>query len=137
MPMVAAVKRRDHLPIHDPTQEARVLERVGSAATSAGLEPDGVGALFRVQMEMARAVEQAAAAETAPADQTLADLRTAIAAVTDQIITELARCQPWLRDAAFRAQLDRSVRDEISGAGAPSAMVHELVEALYRVRRKP
>ena len=28
MPYVAAVKRREHLPIHDPAQEARVLEHV-------------------------------------------------------------------------------------------------------------
>jgi cyclohexadienyl dehydratase len=134
MPMVAAVKRRDHLPIADPAQEARVLERTRSAAAAAGLQPDAVVALFRIQMDAAKAIEHASSNTTAPADLTLADVRAAVAAASDQLIGELARCQPWLAEPRLRAQLGTTMR---AGLGLPGAQtfVTRLLDALHDVRR--
>jgi len=134
MPLVAAVKRRDRLPIEDPAQEARVLEHTRSAAAAAGLQPDAVLALFRIQMDAAKAIEQASSDATAPADLTLADVRAAVAAVSGQLIRELARCQPWLADPRLHDQLSTTMR---AGLSLPAAQpfVTPLLDALYDVRR--
>ena len=134
MPLVAAVKRRDHLPIEDPAQEGRVLDRARSAAAAAGLQPDAVVALFRIQMDAAKAVEHAASAATAPADLTLAEVRAAVAAVSDQLIRELARCQPWLAEPRLHEQLSTTMRAGLSLRGA-QAFATPLLGALHDIRR--
>lgn len=134
MPMVAAVKRRDHLPIEDPAQEARVLERARSAAAAAGLQPDAVVALFRIQMDAAKAIEHASSGATVPADLTLADVRAAVATVSDELIRELARCQPWLADPRLNDQLRTTLR---AGLSVPAAQtfVTPLLDALHDIRK--
>jgi len=135
MPLVAAVKRREQLPIEDAAQEARVLERVRTAATAAGLQPDAVVALFRIQMDAAKAVEHAAAPTAVPPDVTLADVRAAVAAASDQVIAELARCQPWLAQARLHQQLSATLRAGLTMPGTES-FVAPLLDALQRVRRE-
>jgi len=71
MPFVAAVKRRERLPIEDSAQEARVLERVRTAAAAHRLGPDDVAEVFRVQIEAAKAVERSAPAPSVPAHLSL------------------------------------------------------------------
>jgi cyclohexadienyl dehydratase len=132
MPVVAAVKRRAGLPIEDPAQEARVLEHVRAAATDAGLNADDVAALFRVQIEAAKSVELRALEVTVPAQLTLADLRPAVAAVSDQVIAELARCRPLLSDARLGAQLDGAVRRELAALGVSTRLQEGLAVALRR-----
>ncbi len=134
MPLVAAVKRRANLPIEDPAQEARVLEHVRAAATAAGLQPDTVAELFRVQMDAAKAVESASPAASVGADVTLADVRAAVAAVSDQVIIELTRCQPWLADPRSRTQLTRAMENGFTTPAA-APFVGPLVTALGSVRR--
>lgn len=136
MPLVAAVKRREHLPIEDPAQEARVVDRVRTAATAAGLQSDAVVDLFRIQMEAAKAVEHAAAAATVPPDLTLGDVRAAVAAASDEVIAELARCQAWLVEPRLREQLGATLRTGLSTPGA-EPFVGPLLDALQRVRRVP
>jgi cyclohexadienyl dehydratase len=135
MPLVAAVKRRDGLPIEDPAQEARVIEHIRAAAMAASLNADDVAALFRVQMEAARSVEHRASEMTVPANLTLADLRPAIAAASDQVIAELARCRPWLSDPRFGAHLDGAVRQGLRAQGVMPRLQEELIEGLHRLRR--
>jgi cyclohexadienyl dehydratase len=135
MPFVAAVKRREHLPIHDPAQEARVLTHVREEATAERLNADDVAALFRVQMDAAKTVEEHAAAVTS--DASLADVRSAIATVTDEIIAELARCAPWLREPPLRDQLDRMLRQELTVAGLTAQTVDALARATCGVRMAP
>jgi cyclohexadienyl dehydratase len=118
MPLVAAVKRRDGLPIEDAAQEARVREHVRSEATAVGLRPSEVVELFRIQIEAAKAVERVAPAETVPSDMMLADLRAAITAVSDQVIAELVRCEPWLSDSRRREQLGATLRTGVTTSGS-------------------
>jgi cyclohexadienyl dehydratase len=133
MPFVAAVKRREHLPIEDPAQEARVIEHVRSAATAVGLRPEPVVDLFRVLMEAAKAVEHASPIATGPTNLTLAGVRAAVAAISDQLIAELARCHQWLFEPRWRDHLRLALRD---GLTVPSARPFEepLVNALRHVR---
>jgi cyclohexadienyl dehydratase len=136
MPFVAAVKRREHLPIDDPAQEARVLEHARTAATGAGLNADDVAALFRVQIEAAKAQERrSAAAVTVAADLSLARLRLAVGRASDQIVAELARCQPWLGEASGHKQLEAALHKGLTGVG-PNVM-KRIGAALERVRRAP
>ena len=134
MPLVAAVKRREQLPIVDPAQEARVIERVRTAATAAGLHPDAVVDLFRTQMDAAKAVEHTAAAAAVPPDVTLADVRAAVAAASDQVIAELARCQAWLGDPRLREQLSTAMRRGLSTSGVEPS-VPGLLDTLSHIRR--
>jgi cyclohexadienyl dehydratase len=134
MPLVAAVKRREHLPIEDRAQEGRVLERVRSVAAAAELHPDDVAELFRIQMEAAKAIEHTAPAATAPPDATLADLRAAVAAASDRVIGELAHCQPWLAEPRWRDQLGTSLPAGLTAPGA-ERFATPLLDAIQHVRR--
>lgn len=134
MPLVAAVKRREHLPIEDPAQEARVVERVRKTATAAGLQPDAVVELFRIQMDAAKAVEHAAPAATVPPDLVLGDVRDAVAAASDQVIAELARCQLWLAEPRLHEQVRATMRTGLTTPGA-EPFVARLLDALQHVRR--
>jgi len=136
MPSVAAVKRRENLPVEDPAQETRVLERGRAAASAAGLEPDPVADLFRVQMNAAKAVEHESSAASVEADVTLTEVRAAVATVSEQVVGELARCQPWLADARFRTQLATTMRNGLTTPGT-QPFVAPLLEALEHVQMGP
>jgi len=139
MPLVGAAKHRAHVPIEDPAQEQRVIERAESAAVTAGLNRDDVAGLFRVQIEIAKAVEREGApkesADAAGAEESLADLRAAIARTSEAELSELARAQPWIGDARRRAELDATIRQSLSCPGVSAAMKTQLLEAIHRVRR--
>lgn len=135
MPFVAAVKQREHVPIHDAAQEARVLAHVHEAAVAEHVNADDVVQLFRVQMDAAKVIEGHAAPVTT--DAALADVRAAVAAVSDEIVTELARCAPWLREPPLRDQLDRMLRKALAEAGLPKQTINALSRAACRVRMAP
>jgi chorismate mutase-like protein len=133
MPLVAAVKRREHLPVDDLAQEARVLERMRAAATTAGLNADDVTELFRVQIAAAKAVERSTRMVPIPADLSLERLRAAVSRASDQIIAELARCQQWLAEAVGRQQLEAALHKGLIGVG-PNLMTR-MSESLKHARR--
>lgn len=58
MPYVAAYKRERDLPIEDPEREARVLASALEGARAAGADPTRVEAFFRLQIELAKAVQE-------------------------------------------------------------------------------
>ena len=58
MPYVAAWKVEHGEPIEDPPREAAVIAAAQEAARSHGLDPDSVAALFRAQIELAKAVQR-------------------------------------------------------------------------------
>jgi cyclohexadienyl dehydratase len=98
MPMVAAVKLRDGLPINDPRQEARVLDQVRAKARGLGLAEQAAVELFRVLMEDAKRIQ---ARNPMPPSTVngldLARLRSAVAGASDAVLPEIGRCQPLLR----------------------------------------
>lgn len=93
MPHVAAWKRERGEPIEDPPREAAVLEAARRAAESRGLEPDGVKALFRAQIEIAKSV-QARAPSMSSALDLQRDLRPLLTRLGDDIVEVLASMKP-------------------------------------------
>ncbi|MBI3782033.1 MAG: transporter substrate-binding domain-containing protein [Deltaproteobacteria bacterium] len=132
MPKVAAVKRRDGLPIRDPKQEEAVLEKVKVSATTAGLDAAAVVELFRVQIEAAVAVEHAAQ-ETAAAELNLADLRASIAGLSQQEIAELGRCSKFWKTANGRKQLRTSLEQGVNASGVSRELVARMAKAVQEV----
>jgi chorismate mutase len=58
MPLVAALKAEQHLPIEDLAREREVLDGVRAGALRRGLPEAAVHELFAVQMELSKAVER-------------------------------------------------------------------------------
>jgi hypothetical protein len=99
MPMVAAVKRREGLPINDPRQEARVLDQIRAKARAEGLAEQAAVELFQVLMEDAKRIQARSSTPAAVADDvSLARLRSAVAGASDAVLPEIRRCQPLLRN---------------------------------------
>ncbi len=123
MPRVAAVKRRARLPISDPAQERQVLARVRADAGRAGLDEAAAGRLFQVLMAQARQI-QARSPTAAAADVSLADLRRAVAAASDSLLPEIARCRSVLagQEEAVRGSLDDRLSDRLD-EGAIEALL--------------
>ena len=88
MPAVGAAKRAANLPIDDPAQEQRVLERVSIGAPY----PGRIEAIYRVLIEMAKMVQRETVDE--PPTASLSDLRAAIQRIDEQLVRELARTPP-------------------------------------------
>lgn len=137
MPFVAAVKRREGLPIDDPTQEARVLDQVRTAAATARLNPDDIAELFRAQMEVAKAVQQAVPAVAVPPDLSLPQLRAAVLAASDRILAEVSRFQPWAHHRDRRDHLDTALRHGFTVPGVTAPLRAQLRQALLRVQPVP
>jgi plasmid stabilization system protein ParE len=88
-------------------------------------------------MEAAKAVEHTADASTSAAtggdEPSLETVRAAVAAVSDQLIHELARSATSLHDPAARDRLDEALR---TGLQSPAAVpyVTRMVEAIQRLK---
>jgi cyclohexadienyl dehydratase len=122
MPLVAAAKAREHLPIEDRAQEERVIEgalaSVERAARKRGTKvPERrlVEAFFRVQIEAAKE-RQARAAHDSLAWSLERDLRPAIARIGDRMAFLLVRVP---RGTAPNVVLE-DARDVVHGASEAS-----------------
>lgn len=96
MPAVGAWKRARGEPIEDPAREARVLEHAGADASAAGLDAASVQALFRRQIELARAVQ--ARTTDAAGLELETELRPAISRLGERLVSALAEVAPIGRD---------------------------------------
>jgi chorismate mutase-like protein len=91
MPGVAAFKRVQGVALEDGAREARVLERASRRARALQLDPAAVRALFALQIELARALQQRAPA--APPLE-LEAARAQIGELGDRILDALVECGP-------------------------------------------
>lgn len=142
MPFVAAAKKAQDLPLHDPVQEQAVLSRVREQARSARLAPEAVAELFRVQIGLARGVQENAVAaghsqSPTPEGATLDAIRAAIASASSQLIAELARCRSLLSKPAALRQLANDLRTGITAPGLPPTAAGSLAAALRKVLDVP
>lgn len=103
MPAVARWKRERGQPIEDPERETRVLAGARAAALEQGLDPDSVAHLFRVQIELARALQ--ARAGEAPRLDLVGELRPALQRLGARIVRALARVAPLAADDLAPARL--------------------------------
>ena len=134
MPYVGAVKRRDRLPIEDPEQEKRVHARVAAAAASAGLGASDVTSLFEAMISAAKTVEHAGGDPTIADALKLADLRVIIGSVGDQIIAELQRLAPRLKDKRVRRQLGDALSTDLGAIGVHKDSIESIAAAAVKVR---
>ena len=132
MPYVGAVKRRDGLAIADPEQEKRVLSRV--AAASSGLEASAVTALFEALIEAAKAVEHSHGDIAIPPALDLVSLRAIIAARSDDILTELKRLAPRLKEERVRQQLRDAIGRDLGAMSLHQDSIDRIAAAALRVR---
>src|SRR6266702_882277 len=119
MPAVAAAKRQSGRLVEDPGQEARVLAAVRARAAERGLDPAGVEALFRAQIEAARALEHEFLVHPEPVDalDLEREARPALARVSELIVD---RAADLVGDPAALAALDPArVAEALDGSLTP------------------
>ena len=105
MPAVAAWKGARGLALEDSAREVEVLERAALRARDAGLDPAGVRELFRVQIELAKAV-QARAPRAEPTLDLGREIRPLLGRLGDAIVAALSDAQAASSDReAVRAAL--------------------------------
>jgi cyclohexadienyl dehydratase len=127
MPLVAAAKRAANLPTLDAAQEARVLARVSKLGGDAGLEPGRVAALYTALMTAAKAMQ--VAAPLAPPTATLDELRAALGAIDEHLISGL-RFARKTSAVTWRAALAQGVTAD----GLTPELVADIAAALGELR---
>lgn len=111
MPAVAAAKWATGQPVTDPVREEAVIRSAADRAVALGLERDGVVALLRVQIRMARDSQERLLAHWRrdgydgpdPAPDLTRDLRPLIDALTTRLLRALYLAAPFTGDAMMRA----------------------------------
>jgi len=127
MPSVGAWKRAHGRPIADPGQETRVLDNVAKSATAKGLDPIAVRALFALEIELAKRIQErvSGALENLDLDT---QLRPALAELSDRQLESLA-----LVGRLDSQNLDSSTLEPLREWLEP-AEVTALVATLSRIR---
>jgi chorismate mutase len=110
MPLVAAVKRREGLPVSDPAQEAAVLGRAEAMAAREDLSAEAAAGLFRWLIDAAKRIQRQSHV-TADSHLTLAGLRAAVAGTSDMLLPEIKRCRGAL--AGHAEILDEVLRNRL------------------------
>jgi len=134
MPAVAAAKRQSGRLVEDPGQEARVLAAVRARAAERGLDPAGVEALFRAQIEAARALEHEFLVHPEPVDalDLEREARPALARVSELIVD---RAADLVGDPAALAALDPArVAEALDASLAPAAQRLAIARAIALLR---
>jgi cyclohexadienyl dehydratase len=127
MPAVASWKRARGLPLEDPVREAEVLERAARRAAEAGADPVAVRELFRVQIELAKAV-QARSGEASPTLDLAREIRPLLGQLGDAIVDALVELRGVELDAArvnraldLVAELTAEERGQLAAAALTAA----------------
>lgn len=112
LPLVAAVKRRDRLPIADAAQEAVVLEQAREIASQEGLSKAAATRLFAVLIDISKRIQQQEPA-TEAGNLTLPALRRALTAASRSLLPEIRRCRSVLTvdSKSLDAAIHRSLAD--------------------------
>lgn len=130
MPFVGAYKVARGLPIEDSAQEARVLAFMVDSAHAAGLEAEGIQALYRALMAAAKDIEVARASEPNANKPSLDELRDVIRGIDAELLAELRQALRGGAAVAWPALADHAV----TVPGLSSARKAELGAALVKVR---
>jgi len=141
METVAAYKWLNGVAITDAGREERVIAAGKHAAASVGLDPETVEPFIRQQIETAKAVQKALMADwkqaAGPRPTTAPDLATvirpAISVATSDILRQLGRVLPLLRDTRTQSDLVRDLTERAAGYGVDESNFQRLVEAAASV----
>ena len=141
MPLVAAAKREQGVPLEVPEREAVVLEAAvtatRAAAERAGAKPlpeDAVRALFAAQLEAAKQIQATALRDpkfkpAPPIPDLETQLRPALLRIGEQIAVLLVALPPELDEAQLRA----AVRDGLRAPRVSPDAVARIGEALAKL----
>jgi cyclohexadienyl dehydratase len=142
MPAIADFKRRNNLPIEDTQQEQAVLTHVAAQARTLGLNEENVQRVFRIQIELAKQVQQAALQRVTEKNgipswaqglDLSRDLRPALGELNDRIVHELARVSQVVHN---QIKLQRLVNEEITVSGVSLEGKRQLADALSAISEK-
>ena len=135
MPAVADYKRRFSFPVEDPTQEASVLESISTLARERGQDPEALQELFRVQIDLAKEVQQFILDNPqrlpvwARGLHLHSELRPVLSSLNGQIIDAVARV-PSL--SLSQDELVRRTEEEIVTEGVTTTGKQHLGKAMWR-----
>lgn len=134
MPYVAAAKHRDGLPVTDLRQERRVLDSMWAATREVGLDPRTARPLIRRLIRLSKHIQRATPPAAVANLIDIATLRLAIQTATTQLIAELHRCQPALRQPAVESALRAAMVPMSASLPLNQSDVAGLAAAVRRVR---
>jgi chorismate mutase-like protein len=103
MPHVGAWKRQRGLPIEDAEREAQVLADVEADARALGVDAESTLALFRIQIDLAKALQLRAPAGARPLD--LEPVRSVLSGLGSRILLALEAAAPVAPDDLTPARL--------------------------------
>jgi cyclohexadienyl dehydratase len=141
MPSVATYKWRAQLPILDQAREDQLLAEIGQKAEALGLDGSSARALFAVQMQLARALQERTVASLsehgwrggkAPDLKTV--LRPKLDRIGDQLLLTLARVQPALSVDDLVARHSERASRLLEPLGLTREQVGALLTALSQLR---
>jgi cyclohexadienyl dehydratase len=141
MPLVAEAKRASGSAVEAPEREARVieaaLEAVRAASDEAGRRPPeaaAVRALFRAQIEAAKAIQRRVlAAPSAHSDAEAPDLTGALRPALIRIGDRLARLLVRLPAEASRSQIRQRAGEALSKDALTPDEIETIADALHEV----
>lgn len=139
MPAVAEYKLRAALPIEDLTQEAAVIAQAATLARTQGKNPEAIQGLFRVQIDLAKQVQQSFVntpdriPRWARGLELGKDLRPALSDLGEQIISTVAQISP----VASQGDISRLAEEEITTEGITVEGKRRLGEAAWRAVSAP
>jgi cyclohexadienyl dehydratase len=141
MPAVAAAKWPQHLPVSDPAREQAVIADAAARAAALGLAPESVAGYFRVQIALARAVQQRLYARwtsagfeaTGGADLAL-DLRPRLDRLTTATLRALYLAAPFTGSGDFDARAGALAIAALPSARWADGDRAALLDALAAVR---
>lgn len=134
MEWVAAATGGRGLPIENgATHEERVVSQANRWAQEVELQEEGVAAVFRRLIEVAKDAPRDTPTAGAPVD--LGSLQQAVAAQDRWLIEELGRCEAVLSRPDWRPSMTAALGEALTAPAAESLPAAELAELLGQIRR--
>ena len=131
MPMVAATKVAQGLPIEDPAQEQRVLDRVKVLAREVGIEPSEITRLFSSLIRAAKAIQSASGTDPRAFAPSLELLRGAISDLDGHLVRQLRAAARSVKPDEWRA----GVREAVQVDNLNDAFKADIAESLAHAHR--
>ncbi|MBI4518552.1 MAG: transporter substrate-binding domain-containing protein [Deltaproteobacteria bacterium] len=130
MPLVAATKIAQGLPIEDRGQEARVLERAKATARQVGIEPEQVVRLFASLVRAAKIIQATSGTDPRALAPPLEQLRDAIAGIDEHLVHQLRAAARTVKPMEWHA----GVREGVEADGLTAALKADIADALAKSR---
>ena len=144
---VAAYKYSHHIAIDNPQRENEVVRQARDCARRLSLQPDSVEAFFRLQIELAKIVQQGwidtwqSGEEPFPNQTDIASLhdeiRPSLILGGEKILQQISRAWPELEsDRSFESNLKR-IEHLIDNPFLTDAMKHRILFSIIKIHKQP